>query len=192
MRRVALRPRWRCSRRNQYMVAISLLPAGSAGSCAGRSSGLRRSASRGHVTRLRVAGDDRRVRGVAVGVELDAEELQAVADARADRRGVLADARREDQRVQPAQSGGQSRRGTSAPGSRRARPPRRRAGPSPRASSRSRMSALVPETPSRPACLLTRSAQRGRRQPARLAAGRAARPGRGRRCACPSPARRSG
>src|SRR5215211_5864461 len=55
-----------------------------------------------------VAGDDGRVRRVAIGVEPDAEELEALADALPDGRGVLADAARENESVEPAKSSGQS------------------------------------------------------------------------------------
>src|SRR5918993_4070863 len=55
-----------------------------------------------------VAGDDRRVRRVALGVDPDAEELEALADALSHWRGVLADAAREDEGVEPAESSSHS------------------------------------------------------------------------------------
>jgi hypothetical protein len=103
-----------------------------------------------------VAGDDPRVRHVAIGIEPDAEKLEALADALPDGCRVLADAARENEGVEPAKSSGQSPQkllrlvteesdrlgGAPSSGSR---------------SSKSRMSALVPETPRRPARLLRRS-----------------------------------
>ena len=58
-----------------------------------------------------VARDDRRVSGVAFGVELETEELEALADAFADGGGVFADPGREDQRVEPAEHGGERAHG---------------------------------------------------------------------------------
>jgi hypothetical protein len=54
-------------------------------------------------------GDDRRVRRVAPRVQVDAEKRQTVADALADRGGMLADPGGEDEGVEPAQDGGQER-----------------------------------------------------------------------------------
>src|SRR5215218_10930844 len=55
-----------------------------------------------------VAGDDPRVRRVAIEIEPDAEELEALADALPDGCRVLADAARENEGVEPAKSSGQS------------------------------------------------------------------------------------
>src|ERR671932_2233359 len=54
-----------------------------------------------------VAGDDGRMLRIAPWVQVDAEEVQAGADARAHRRGVLPDPAREDEGVEPAQGGGE-------------------------------------------------------------------------------------
>ena len=116
--------------------------------CAGRSSVLRWSGSprpRLCCSRLEIRGP---VRGVGLRVQLDAEPRGGLADAAADLGGVLADAGGEHQRVDPAEHGGERAdllgravdEVVDAPAARRARC----------LPSRSRMSLLMPEMPSRP------------------------------------------
>ena len=156
--------------------------------CGARSSVLRWSESPTTETRL----DGVLMRGppACVGrrVELDAEPGRVAADALADRRGVLADAGREHERVEAAE---RPRRASRA----RARSGRRRDRSAKRGALVARLRAACAcrsRCPTRRAGPTAgRSASRSRARPSSARpSGRGSRPDRGCRSACPSAARR--